>query len=198
MSARYGPNSVAAERLLDDLDRLHPGAIAALAAAGGGSFGTAESDPAVAARADLRVRLRDLAKSAHRLEAVRSIGDEVADWASSTTHWFPAGVAGAGESTAEIGPRMAAVPIVLDAAYAVVLEDLLEDEELDLLLSPWEEVVGSPFGDRRDERDPVTGRPIDRDPMTGRPIGEDDVVEAHDDRDDRRDDGDDYAGDDGP
>ena len=191
MSARYGPNSVAAERLLDDLDRLHPGAIAALAAAGGGSFGTAESDPAVAARADLRVRLRDVAKSAHRLEAVRSIGDEVADWASSTTHWFPAGVAGAGESTAEIGPRMAAVPIVLDAAYAVVLEDLLEDEELDLLLSPWEEVVGSPFGDRRDDRDPVTGRPI----------GEDDVVEADDDRDDypgddRR--GDDRRGDDGP
>ncbi len=171
MSADYGPNSVAATRLLDDLDHLHPGAIAALAAAGGGSFGTAEDDPSVVARADLRLRLREIAKSARRLDAIRAIGDEVADWASSTTHWFPAGVAGAGESTAEIGPRMAAVPIVLDAAYAVVLEDLLEDEELDLLLSPWEEVVGSPFGDRLDERDPVTGRPI----------GEGDVIETDDD-----------------
>jgi hypothetical protein len=43
---------------------------------------------------------------------------------------------------------MAAVPIVLDAAYAAVLEDLLSDDELELLLGPWEEVVGSPFGAR--------------------------------------------------
>jgi hypothetical protein len=40
---------------------------------------------------------------------------------------------------------MAAVPIVLDAAYAVVLRDLLDAAELDLLLAPWEEIVGSPF-----------------------------------------------------
>ena len=90
---------------------------------------------------------------AGRLDAIRAIGDEVAAWASSTTHWFPAGVAGSGESTAEIGPRMAAVPIVLDAAYAVILEDLLEDADVDLLLGPWEEVVGSPFGDRGDVAD---------------------------------------------
>ncbi len=153
MTTLYGPNSVAAERLLDDLDHLPPGAIAALAAAGGGSFGTAEDDPGVAARGELRARLREMARGARRLDAVRAIGDEVAAWASSTTHWFPAGVAGAGESTAEIGPRMAAVPIVLDAAYAVVLEDLLDDDELDLLMAPWEEVVGSPFGDRPDSVD---------------------------------------------
>ena len=151
MTGSYGPNSVAAERLLDDLDHLDQGAIVALAAAGGGSLGTAESDPNVAARAELRGRLRSIAKGAGRLEAIRAIGDEVAAWASSTNHWFPAGVAGAAESTAEIGPRMTAVPVVLDAAYAVVLEDRLEDEELDLLLAPWEEVVGSPFGDRPDE-----------------------------------------------
>lgn len=150
MSAPYGPNTIAAERLLDDLDHLHPGAIAALAAAGGGAFGTAEDDPDVAARADLRARLRGIAKTGGRLVAIRAIGDEVAAWASSTTHWFPAGVAGSGESTSEIAPRIAAVPIVLDAAYAVVLEDLLEDDELDLLMAPWEEVVGSPFGNRDD------------------------------------------------
>ncbi len=153
MSERYGPNSVAAERLLGDLDVLHPGAIAALAAAGGGSFGTAADDPDVAARAELRARLRSVAESSRRMAAIRAIGEEIEAWASSTTHWFPAGVAGAGESTAEIGPRMAAVPVVLDAAYAVVLEDLLEDEELDLLLAPWEEVVGSPFGDRPEGAD---------------------------------------------
>lgn len=145
--ARYGPNSTAAERLLEDLDHLDPGAIAALAAAGGGVLGTADDDPDVAARATLRGRLRDVTKQTGRLEAVRAIGDGVAAWASSTTHWFPAGVAGSGESTAEIGPRMAAVPVVLDAAYAVVLADHLTADERDLLLAPWEEVVGSPFGD---------------------------------------------------
>ena len=147
MDTRYGPNTIAAERLIGDLEHLHLGAVAALAAAGGGSFGTAASDPSVAARAEVRARLRDLAARSGRLDAVRAIGDEVAAWASSTTHWFPAGVAGAGESTAEIGPRLAAVPIVLDAAYGVVLEDLLAEDELDLLMGPWDEVVGSPFDD---------------------------------------------------
>lgn len=148
--AQYGPNSVAAERLLDDLDHLHPGAVAALAAAGGGAFGTAEDDPDVAARDALRARLREVAREGNRLEAVRAIGDEVASWAASTTHWFPAGVAGAGESTREMGTRLAAAPIVLDAAYAVVLEDLLADWELALLLAPWNDVVGSPFEERGD------------------------------------------------
>jgi hypothetical protein len=46
-----------------------------------------------------------------------------------------------------MGTRLAAAPIVLDAAYAVVLEDLLATWELALLLAPWEDVVGSPFGD---------------------------------------------------
>jgi hypothetical protein len=148
VSAPYGPNTIAAERLLDDLDHLHPGTVVALAAAGGGAFGTADDDPDVASRADLRARLRGIARAGGRLDAIRAIGDEVAAWASSTTHWFPAGVAGSGESTSEIAPRIAAVPIVLDAAYGVVLEDLLDDDELDLLLAPWEEVVGSPFGDK--------------------------------------------------
>jgi hypothetical protein len=158
MSGTYGPNTAAAERLLEDLDHLDPGAVATLAAAGGGTVGTADDDPDVKARADLRVRLREIAKAGNRLGAIRAIGDEVAAWASSTTHWFPAGVAGSGESTSEIAPRLAAVPIVLDAAYAVVLEDLLDDDELDLLLTPWEEVVGSPFShddeDRADRADP--------------------------------------------
>jgi hypothetical protein len=161
VSAPYGPNTVAAERLLDDLDHLDPGAVAALAAAGGGSFGTADDDPDVAARADVRARLRDVARAGGRLHAIRAIGDEVASWASSTTHWFPAGVAGTGESTAEIAPRLAAAPIVLDAAYAVVLEDLLDDDELDLLLAPWEGVVGSPFGHETEVRSRDTGHDDD-------------------------------------
>jgi hypothetical protein len=144
---RFGPHSTAAERLLDDLRHLHPGALAALAAAGGGEFGTEENDSDVVARKELRSRLREIASGGGRLAAVRAIGDEVAAWAASTNHWFPAGVAAANDSTGETESRLAAVPIVLDAAYAVVLEDLLADWELDLLLGPWEQVVGSPFGE---------------------------------------------------
>lgn len=153
--ARYGPSSVAAERLLEDLDHLHPGAVAALAAAGGGSFGTAEDDPDVAARDELRGRLREIARRSGLLDAVRAMGDEVADWAASTSHWFPSGVAGAGESTREMGTRLAAAPIILDAAYAVVLDDHLARWELDLLLAPWDQVVGSPFTERAaDDEEP--------------------------------------------
>jgi hypothetical protein len=144
---RFGPHSTAAERLLDDLRHLHPGALAALAAAGGGAFGTEDDDRDIAARGELRSRLRDVAARGGRLAAVRAIGDEIVGWAASTTHWFPAGVAAVNESTGETESRLAAAPIVLDAAYAVVLEDLLADWELDLLLGPWEQVVGSPFGE---------------------------------------------------
>ncbi len=163
MSAPYGPNSVAAERLLDDLDHLHPAAVAALAAAGGGTVGTADDDPDVAAREELRGRLREIVRHGGRLAAVRAAGDEVASWASSASHWFPAGVAGTLDATKEIGPRMAAVPIVLDAVYAVVLEDLLADWELDLLLAPWEDVVGSPFGDRPAQDEGDEGGELDAD-----------------------------------
>ncbi len=167
MAQQYGPNSVAAERLLDDLDHLPRPAIAALGAAGGGETGTAADDPQVAARAEVRARLRQIAERAGRLAAIRAIGEEVAAWASSVTHWFPAGVLGVLDSTNDIDPRVAAMPVVLDAAYAVVLEDLLEDDELDALLGPWEEVVGSPFG----ERTPADGP--DRPDETGWGDGED-------------------------
>ena len=94
MSGPYGPNTVAAERLLDDLDHLPAGAVVRAGGGGRGSpSSTADGNPATAARAELRSRLREIAKSAGRLGAMRAIGDEVAAWASSTTHWFPAGVA---------------------------------------------------------------------------------------------------------
>lgn len=164
MTARYGPNSAAARRLLDDLDHLPHGAVVALSAAGSGMPVAGGGEPGIDARAELRGRLREIARHGGRLEAVRAIGDDVAAWASSTTHWFPAGVAGALDSTREMGPRMAAAPTVLDAGYGVVLEDLLSDDELELLLGPWEDVVGSPFDDGRPgegDRDPGEG---DRDP----------------------------------
>ncbi len=148
--------------------------MAALAAAGGGTFGTAEDDPDVTTRDELRSRLREIARRSGRLDAVRAIGDQVADWAASTSHWFPAGVAGAGESTREMGTRLAAAPIILDAAYAVVLEDQLARWELDLLLAPWEQVVGSPFEERTTDDGGKDGLDPAEAPWDDRPAGADD------------------------
>ena len=40
---------------------------------------------------------------------------------------------------------MAALPVVLDAAYGVVLADQLRETELAILLGPWRDIAGDPF-----------------------------------------------------
>jgi hypothetical protein len=146
MSRRdYGPQSPAAARFLETLDRLDIPETVALAAAGGGVVGTAPHDPQVLARAELRLELREIARRADRLDAVRAIGREVERWAGSTQTWFPAGVAATSDGTATLGPRFAALQFVLDAAYGVVLADQLRLADLELLLGPWRDLAGDPF-----------------------------------------------------
>ncbi len=141
----YGPQSPAAARFLDALERLDTPEVVALGAAGGGVIGTDALDPQVAARARLRLELREIARRAGRLDAVRAIGREVEQWAGSAQHWFPAGVAGTSELAASIGPRLAALQVVLDAAYGVILADQLPESDLALLLGPWRDLAGDPF-----------------------------------------------------
>jgi hypothetical protein len=142
---QYGPQGPAAERFLEALERLDTPEVVALGAAGGGVVGTDAPDPQVVARSELRLELRELARRAGRLDAVRAIGSEVEQWAGSAQHWFPAGVAGTSELAASIGPRLAALQVVLDAAYGVVLADQLRESELALLLGPWRDLAGDPF-----------------------------------------------------
>jgi hypothetical protein len=142
---QYGPQGPAAERFLEALERLDTPEVVALGAAGGGVVGTDALDPQVVARSELRLELRELARRAGRLDAVRAIGGEVEQWAGSAQHWFPAGVAGTSELAASIGPRLAALQVVLDAAYGVVLADQLRESELALLLGPWRDLAGDPF-----------------------------------------------------
>jgi len=142
----FGPQGAAADRFLETLDRLDIPETVALAAAGGGVVGTDPLDPQVVARAELRLELREIARRAGRLDAVRAIGREVERWAGSAQHWFPAGVAVTSDSTEILGPRFAALPFVLDAAYGVVLADQLRETELALLLGPWRDLAGDPFG----------------------------------------------------
>ena len=167
----YGPQDAAADRFLDVLDRLDTPDVVALGAAGGGVVGTDVRDPQVVARAELRRELREIARRAGRLDAVRAIGGEVEYWAGSARHWFPAGVAGTLESTTSLGPRIAALPVVLDAAYGVVLADQLRETELAILLGPWRDIAGDPFetgsafGERkRSDGDPGDGDSGERDP----------------------------------
>lgn len=141
----FGPQGAAADRFLAALDRLDIPETVALSAAGGGVVGTDALDPQVLARAELRLELREIARRAGRLDAVRAIGREVERWAGSAQHWFPAGVAATSDSTATLGPRFAALPFVLDAAYGVVLADQLREAELALLLGPWRDLAGDPF-----------------------------------------------------
>ena len=141
----YGPQSPAAARFLETLDRLDIPETVALAAAGGGVVGTDALDPQVVARAELRLELRELARRADRLDAVRAIGREVERWAGSMQTWFPAGVAATSDGTATLGPRFAALQFVLDAAYGVVLADQLRESDLTLLLGPWRDLAGDPF-----------------------------------------------------
>ncbi|MDR3544316.1 MAG: hypothetical protein P4L30_00935 [Candidatus Limnocylindrales bacterium] len=167
----YGPQDAAADRFLELLDRLDTPDVVALGAAGGGVVGTDALDPQVIARAELRRELREIARRAGRLDAVRAIGGEVERWAGSARHWFPAGVAGTLESTTSLGPRMAALPVVLDAAYGIVLADQLREAELAILLGPWRDIAGDPFetgsafGEReRSDGDPGDGDAGERDP----------------------------------
>ncbi len=162
----FGPQDAAADRFLAALDRLDTPEIVALGAAGGGVMGTDSRDPQVLARAKLRDGLREIARQAGRLDAVRAIGRELEQWAGSARHWFPAGVAGTLESTTSMGPRLAALPVILDAAYGVVLADQLREAELTLLLGPWRDIAGDPFetGSAFGEPDPGERDPGARDP----------------------------------
>ncbi|MCU0482856.1 MAG: hypothetical protein MUC54_01050 [Chloroflexi bacterium] len=144
--SRFGPNADDVTALLEQLERLSMAEVLGLAAAGealGSDRGPAEPprsepDPRLA---EARTRLRRLAEAHDRTGALRAVGDEIADWAASLAHWFPAGIAGGSEARSEISPRMAALPAVLDAAYATVMEDLLTEDDADLLCAAWDDVV---------------------------------------------------------
>lgn len=144
--SRFGPNADDVLDLLEQLDRLSTAEVLCLAAAGAaltgdrgpGELPITQSDPRLAAA---RGHMRRLAEAHGRMSALRAVGDEIADWASSLAHWFPAGVAGGSEARSEMSPRMAALPVVLDAAYATVMEDLLPEEETSLLCAAWDEMV---------------------------------------------------------
>jgi hypothetical protein len=138
---RLGPNADTVEVLLDDLAHLGSQDVVLLGSAYLEDPGSEDSRQLQSIRDALPV----IARGAHRTEAVRAVGDEVGRWATSVRHWLPAGVAATAGARQDLEPRMAAVRAVLDAAYAVVLADLLQPEWRDVLLAVWVDIVRDPF-----------------------------------------------------
>jgi hypothetical protein len=129
----FGPNGDAVVELLETIERLEVARLMSLVSAGQ----ELEQDPDEKDRAALRADLREIAVEGGRLDAIRRVNVEIEAWATSVHHWSPAGVLGTSQSRGELEMRMAAVRVVLDAAYATVLDDLLEDDESELLLRAW-------------------------------------------------------------
>jgi hypothetical protein len=162
---RFGPNGDVVERLLDLIAHFDITELGALTAAAGGSAASTASDPLSGdPKARARALLRSVARRSGRLASIAAVNDELTRWATSVHQWLPAGVIGTSQARADIEPRSAAIPAILDAVYAALLADLLDDGTYVLLTAPWREVVGPIFEeDRAAARDTIEGdRPAPR------------------------------------
>jgi hypothetical protein len=128
----------ASKYFLIELDHLSDADVAVLGSAGITDY----SDAEIEVRDRLREELRGIADWSGRLDACREMSDGVERWATSVRHWLPAGVGGTAQARGQIPARAAAARFVLDAAYGVVLADLLKPDEAELLLRPWRDVLG--------------------------------------------------------
>ena len=100
-------------------------------------------DPDAPERRRARDTMRRSAATGGREEAVRAAQREVEAWVNS---WFAGGpmIAGYGRDTtpAEAGAR--AAPAILDAVGATVVADLLTEEDLDIVTTPWRALWDEP------------------------------------------------------
>jgi hypothetical protein len=132
----------ASKSFLIELDHLSDADVAVLGSAGAIDYGDTE----IEVRDRVREELAGIAEWSGRLDACRAMSDAVERWATSVRHWLPAGVGGTAQARGQIPARAAAARFVLDAAYAVVLGDLLQPGEAELLLRPWHDVHGARHG----------------------------------------------------
>jgi hypothetical protein len=161
----------ASKHFLIELDHLSDADVAVLGSAGTIDYGDTE----IEVRDRVREGLPGIAEWSGRLDSCRAMSDGVERWATSVRHWLPAGVGGTAQARGQIPARAAAVRVVLDAAYAVVLGDLLQPGEAELLLRPWRDVHGARHGRGQRLRLPYraarAGRPneLDRPPRQDGP-----------------------------
>ncbi|MEX1156863.1 MAG: hypothetical protein WED12_06805 [Chloroflexota bacterium] len=133
MKNEFGPNQGQVDELLERLETVDQGQALFLA-------GLSGDDPA---RRRARDAMLEAAKRGGRERELLAAQNEVTRWVNT---WFSGGfqISGYGR---DITPAQAAVdasPVILDAAGAQVVSDLLSADDLEMLMGPWRELVGDP------------------------------------------------------
>ena len=135
MKKEFGPNQGAVDQLLERLERVDHGQALFLA-----SFGA--NDPL---RDRARRALREAARTARRERQLKAAQEEVTRWVNT---WFSGGIELSGY-TRDITPAQAVVraaPLVLDAVGALVMQDRISTDDVELLTGPWHELVNGGGG----------------------------------------------------
>ena len=126
----FGPNQDEVDRLLERLETVDQHQALFLASL----------DDDVSARHAARLAYRAAAKKAGRQRELKAAQDEVTRWWNL---WFSGGfqIAGYGRDVTPAEAAVGAAPVVLDAVGALVMRDVLSNEDFDILIGPWRELV---------------------------------------------------------
>jgi hypothetical protein len=125
----FGPNQDEVDAFLERLETVDQGQALFLA-------GLASDD---GARHAAREAMREAARRGGREAAVDRAQQEVTRWVNT---WFSGGFQLSGYGR-DITPAQAAVdaaPVVLDAISALVVRDLLTQDDFEILIGPWREL----------------------------------------------------------
>jgi len=134
----FGPNQDEVDGLLERLETVDQVQAMLL-----GSL--AEDDPQ---RHRARQAMLEAARRSGREQALQRAQDEVQRWVNT---WFSGGfqIAGYGRDVSPAEAAVTAAPVVLDAIGALVVRDLLSEEEVETLTHPWNELAeGASSGER--------------------------------------------------
>ncbi len=133
MTKEFGPNQDRVDALLARLETVDQPQAMYLA-----SFG--QDDPE---RRRARQAMLEAAHRGGREKPLRAAQDEVRRWVNT---WFSGGpqLAAYGRDITPAEAAVDAAPVVLDAVGALVVSDLLSDQNLETLTEPWRELLAGP------------------------------------------------------
>jgi hypothetical protein len=125
----FGPNQAAVDAFLERLEMVDDGQALLLASLAGDDPERRRAREAMVAAARHSARERELGAAQ----------DEVERWMNV---WFSGGpqLAGYGRDISSAEAAAGAAPAVLDAIGALVVKDLLQPDDLETLIGPWNEV----------------------------------------------------------
>jgi hypothetical protein len=117
------------------------------------------------ARATAHEHAQELAESTDRLNLLRFVQDEMLGWAQGrdtgnrphVERWFDP----LANASIHRPSWMEALPALADAAAALALQDVLDDDDFDALFGPWLNAMGGGADDADDEEDAGDGTKAD-------------------------------------